>query len=65
MKDKIFNYINAAAFFSEYLPHIKSYKHKLRGKNGRGNVVDFTDKEKKEINAALKKLFKELGTVAK
>jgi hypothetical protein len=56
----IWNYIKADSFFKDYLPHIKSYKHKLRGKNGRGNPVEFNESEKKEIKAALKKLFKDL-----
>jgi hypothetical protein len=56
----IWNYIKADSFFKDYLPHIKSYKHKLRGKNGRGNPIDFTPAELKEIKAALKKLFKDL-----
>jgi hypothetical protein len=55
----IWNYIKADTFFKKYLPTIKSYKHKIRGKNGRGNPCSFSDQEKKEINAALKKLSKD------
>jgi len=55
----IWNYIKADTFFKKYLPNIKSYKHKIRGKNGRGNPCSFSDQEKKEINAALKKLSKD------
>lgn len=54
------NYIKADTFFKNYLPHIKSYKHKIRGKNGRGNPIEFNAAEKKEIKAALKSLFKDL-----
>lgn len=56
----VFNYIKADTFFREYLPHIKSHKHKIRGKNGRGNPVEFSEAEKKQIKAALKSLFKDL-----
>lgn len=56
----VFNYIKADTFFREYLPHIKSHKHKIRGKNGRGNPVEFSAAEKKKIKAALKSLFKDL-----
>jgi hypothetical protein len=56
----IWEYIKADTFFREYLPHIKSYKHKIRGKNGRGNPVDFSPEEKKEIKKALSRLFKDL-----
>ena len=44
----IWKFIKADALFRERLPHIKSYKHKIRGKNGRGNHVDFSDAEKKK-----------------
>lgn len=47
------------------LPHIKSHKHKIRRKNGRGNPVDFTPHEKKEIKKALSRLFKDLGCLVK
>lgn len=56
----IWNYIKADTFFREYLPYIKSYKHKIRGKNGRGNPVEFNVQERQEIKTALKKLFKHL-----
>ena len=55
----IWKYIKADSFFKDYLPDVKSHKHKIRGKNGRGNPVDFTDREKKSIIAALRKLIKE------
>lgn len=54
----IWDYIKADSFFKDYLPKIKSYKHKIRGKNGRGNPIDFSPGEKKEIRAAFKNLLK-------
>lgn len=56
----IWNFIKADPFFAEYLPNIKSYKYKIRGFNSRNNPVDFSDKEKAQIKAALKKLLKDL-----
>lgn len=56
----MWDYIKADTFFRECLPNIKSYKHKIRGKNGRGNPVDFSTGEKQHIKKALSKLFKEL-----
>lgn len=56
----IWKYIKADTFFADYLPHIKSHKFKIRGKNSRDNDTDFSPNEKKEIKAALKKLFKDL-----
>lgn len=54
----IWNYIKADPFFADYLPHIKSYKFKIRGFNSRNNPIDFSGKEKKEINATLERLGK-------
>lgn len=61
----VFKYIKAEQFFKDYLPEIKSYKHKIRGKNGRGNPVEFSAAEKKQIKAALKSLFKDLESSIK
>lgn len=55
----IWKYIKADSFFSDYLPHIKSYKFKIRGSNSRDNPVDFSKEEKKQINKALKNLMLE------
>lgn len=54
------NYIKADTFFKNYLPNIKSYKHKIRGKNGRGNPVEFSEQDKKLIAKGLEKLFKDI-----
>lgn len=55
----IWEYIKADSFFRDYLPSIKSYKHKIRGKNGRGNPTEFSHQEKKEIKSAIKKMLKD------
>jgi hypothetical protein len=57
---KIFTYIKADRFFPKYCPTIKSYKHKIRGFNGRGNPTEFSEEEMKLIEKGLKKMFKEL-----
>ncbi|WP_018629169.1 hypothetical protein [Niabella aurantiaca] len=54
----IWEYIKADSFFRDYLPHIKSHKHKIRGKNGRGNPTEFSTEEKRAIRAAIKKMLK-------
>lgn len=56
----IWKFIKADQFFRKYCPEIKSYKHKIRGKNGRGNPVGFSGNEKKLIEAGIKKLFADL-----
>ncbi len=58
--ENLFTYIKADSFFKDYLPHIKNYKRKIIGVNGRGNPLDFSPEEKKEIKVALKKALKDL-----
>jgi hypothetical protein len=60
MKD-IFRYIKADQFFPAYCPDIVNYKRKISGRNGRGNPLDFTEQERKQIKQGLKKLFKDLN----
>ncbi len=62
---KIWDYIKADTFVRNHLPEIKSYKHKIRGKNGRGNPVEFSPEESKQIKQALSRLFKDLGSSIK
>jgi len=59
---EIFKYIKADTFFKEYLPHIKCVKHKLRGKNSKGNPLSFSEAEKAEIKTALKTMFAHLDS---
>ncbi len=49
-------YINSSQFFKDYLPSIKSVRHKIRGKNGRGNPTKFSQTEEKQINQAILKM---------
>ena len=59
----IWTYIKADQFFPTYCPEIKNYKRKISGKNGRGNPVEFTLEEKKQIKKGLKKLFKDITVI--
>lgn len=56
----IWGFLKASNFFPVYCPEIKDWKKKMTGKNGRGNPVEFSTAEKKQIKAALKSLFKDL-----
>lgn len=58
--DKIWRFVKADQFFAEYLPHMKTYKHRIRGFNGRGNPTQWTDAEKKEIQKAVMQLIKDI-----
>jgi hypothetical protein len=53
---KILKYINAASFFPKYAPGVKNRKHKMRGKNSKGNKTDFTVQDKTEIIIGAQKM---------
>jgi hypothetical protein len=56
----IWTYVKADPFFKSFLPDILNHRHKIGGKNGRGNPFEgFTAAEKKEINKALARLLEE------
>lgn len=52
---EILSHLNAAKFFKIYLPHIRNVKHKMRGKDGHGNDIDFSEDEKQQIIEAVQK----------
>lgn len=49
---QILECISAKRFFTKYT-RIKSYVHKMRGKNGVGNPVNFSSEEKAEIKRGI------------
>ena len=58
-KTTLWTFVKADAVFTKLLPDIMSHRHKIRGKNWRGNPADFTDEEKKKINKAVAKMLKD------
>lgn len=56
--DNIWKYIKADSFFRDFLPDIRSHKFKIRGFNSRGNPIDFTPDEVRQINEKLNSLKK-------
>ena len=50
-------YIKADPFFRDYLPRFKQHRKKICKKNGRGNPIDFSKADEKQIRAAIEKLF--------
>lgn len=57
--EELFKFINATAFFPSRCPAITSWKHKLRGRNGRNNPVEMSYDDEDQIEKALEKLHKE------
>lgn len=60
-----FKYIKMAQFFPDYASTVTSWKHKLRGKNGRGNPVVFTPADIKAIDRGLEKMIHDIQTKKK
>ncbi|SFQ55838.1 hypothetical protein [Parafilimonas terrae] len=56
----IWKYVKADTFFADYLPHIKSYKYKIRKSNSRDNPVEFSLDEKRQIKKALRQMIKDM-----
>jgi len=59
-KKAVFTLINTEAFFLHLCPGIKSWRHKLYGRNDVRVQPDFTDEDRRKINAALKRHFHNL-----
>jgi hypothetical protein len=57
---EILKYLSAKNFFTDYAKSVKNYKHKMRGIDGNSKPIDFTDEDRKEIKAAVKKLSSDL-----
>lgn len=57
---KIWHHVIGKTFFPKYAPKVKNYQHKMRGKNGRGNPVDFSEEDVKHIMKGIDKMYKDL-----
>lgn len=60
---EILKYLSAKNFFADYAKDVKNFTHKMRGTDGNGKPIDFTDDDKKIIASGLKEMVKD--TVAK
>lgn len=59
---RYFKYIKAIHFLPDYcgITHTPYVQHKIRGIDGNGKEIEFTDDEKKKIRAGVKKLSADL-----
>lgn len=57
----IFKYLKGGPFLRDFAPHIKDKKHKLSGKNSKGNPTGFTQADKKAIMDGLGKWVESWG----
>lgn len=53
---EVLKYISAKHFFADYCGEVKNFTHKMRGKDGNGDPIEFSADDKKLITAGLKKM---------
>ena len=56
---EILKYISAKHFFADYSKEVKNFTHKMRGVDGNGKAIEFSDEDKKLIAFGLKEMVKE------
>lgn len=62
-KHPLFNIVVAKAFFEKYAPDVRNVKHKLRGKDGNGNPIEFSPEDKKAIKSGVARMTNELKSM--
>ena len=53
---EILKCISAKNFFADYASEVKNFTHKMRGKDGNGNPIEFSQDDKKLIASGIKKM---------
>lgn len=53
-------YLQAKHFFPGYAKGVKNFKHKMRGKDGNGNPIEFSEEDRREIKAGVKVMAAEI-----
>ena len=62
---EILKYLSAKYFFADYAKSVKNFTHKMRGTDGKGNPIEFSDEDKKAIASGLKKMAKDISAKLK
>lgn len=57
---EILKYLSAKYFFTDYAKSVKNFTHKMRGVDGNGKPIEFTEEDKKQIKAGIKQLSSDL-----
>ena len=57
---EILKYLSAKYFFTDYAKSVKNFTHKMRGVDGNGKPIEFTDEDKKQIKSGIKQLSSDL-----
>ena len=56
---EILKYISAKYFFPDYASSVKNYTHKMRGVDGNGKPIEFTEEDEKAIAIGINDLAKD------
>lgn len=57
---EILKYLSAKYFFTDYAKSVKNFTHKMRGTDGNGKPIDFSEEDKKIISAGIKEMAKDI-----
>ncbi len=57
---EILKYLSAKYFFTDYAKSVKNFTHKMRGVDGNGKPIEFTEEDKKSIKTGIKHLSSDL-----
>lgn len=57
---EILKYISAKHFFTDYAKSVKNFTHKMRGTDGNGKPISFSEEDKKAIATGLKEMTKDI-----
>jgi len=57
---EILKYISAKHFFADYATGVKNFTHKMRGTDGNGKPIDFSEDDKKIIVVGVKEMSKDV-----
>lgn len=57
---EILKYISAKHFFADYAPAVKNFTHKMRGKDGHGKAIGFTEDDKKIISEGVREMIDDI-----
>lgn len=56
---ELLKYISAKHFFTDYATSVKNFTHKMRGIDGNGKQIDFTEEDNKAIAAGINEMAKD------
>ena len=62
---EILKYLSAKYFFADYAKSVKNFTHKMRGTDGNGNHIEFSEEDKKAIASGLKQMAKDISVKLK